>query len=140
MSTLSPARPDATPEPRSVRMTLLSRPLWLVLYFAGWTFIGLWLGSFSPLLGVAAAAGLLTANTVLPLWRMLRSLGVALREEEERRRALWRGALAVAALVALLTVVPVPDRSVAQGVVWLHEQAMLRAGTDGFVSMIGEVQ
>ncbi|MGN6738984.1 sensor histidine kinase [Dyella sp.] len=45
MSTLSPARPDAPPEPRSVRMTLLNRPLWLMLYFAGWTFIGLWLGT-----------------------------------------------------------------------------------------------
>lgn len=45
MSTLSPTRPDAPPEPRSVRMTLLSRPLLLVLYFAGWAFIGLWLGT-----------------------------------------------------------------------------------------------
>lgn len=45
MSTLSPVRPDAPPEPRSVRMTLLNRPLWLMLYFAGWTFIGLWLGT-----------------------------------------------------------------------------------------------
>ena len=45
MSTLSPARPDAPPEPRSVRMTLLSRLLCLMLYFAGWTFIGGWLGT-----------------------------------------------------------------------------------------------
>lgn len=114
---------------------------WLLGYApAAWIYrtvlsvvIGLWLGSFSPLLGLAAAAGLLTANTVLPLWRTLRLLGVALREDEERRGVVWRGALAVTALVLLLAVVPVPDRSVAQGVVWLPEQAMLRAGTDGFV-------
>lgn len=45
MSTLSPTRPDAPPEPRAVRMTLLTRGRWLALYFAGWTFIGLWLGT-----------------------------------------------------------------------------------------------
>ncbi|HET6432822.1 sensor histidine kinase [Dyella sp.] len=45
MSTHSQALPDATPEPRSVRMTLLTRPLLLMLYFAGWIFIGLWQGT-----------------------------------------------------------------------------------------------
>ena len=45
MSTHSEALPDATPEPRSVRMTLLTRPLLLILYFAGWAFVGGWLGT-----------------------------------------------------------------------------------------------
>lgn len=45
MSTHPEARPDATPEPRSVRMTLLTRPLLLALYFAGWAFVGGWLGT-----------------------------------------------------------------------------------------------
>ena len=45
MSTPHPSRPDAAPPPRSVRLTLLTRPLWLALYFAGWLGVGLWLGT-----------------------------------------------------------------------------------------------
>lgn len=45
MSTHPEPCSDPRPEPRSVRMTLLSRPLLLALYFAGWTFIGMWLGT-----------------------------------------------------------------------------------------------
>jgi putative peptide zinc metalloprotease protein len=32
-----------------------------------------------------------------------------------------------------LTVIPMPSKTVAEGVVWLPEEAQLRAGTDGFV-------
>lgn len=45
MSTPSQPQAAAQPQPRSVRITLLTRPTLLALYFAGWTFIGLWLGT-----------------------------------------------------------------------------------------------
>ena len=41
-------------------------------------------------------------------------------------------------VVVLIGVIPVPFSTLAQGVVWIPEQAQLRAGTDGFiVSMEG---
>ncbi|OZB60697.1 MAG: hypothetical protein B7X39_09205 [Lysobacterales bacterium 14-68-21] len=36
---------SAAPTERPLRLILLSRPRWLLAYFAGWTFIGLWLGT-----------------------------------------------------------------------------------------------
>jgi putative peptide zinc metalloprotease protein len=114
---------------------------WLLLYAPlSWTYrmvlsivIGLWLGSFSALLGAAALGLLLTANSLLPLWRMLQMLGVGLREEKERRTAWLRAVGVIAGIVGLVTLVPLPLHSVAEGVVWLPERAQLRAGTDGFV-------
>ena len=116
--------------------------IWLMLYApASWLYrvvlsivIGLWLGSFSALLGVVALVVLLTANSVLPLWRILQALGLGLREERQRRRAWLRAAVVGGTLVALVALVPVPMSSVAQGVVWLPEHAQLRAGTDGFIT------
>jgi putative peptide zinc metalloprotease protein len=64
--------------------------------------------------------------------KALKSLS-ALPATQERRGSVY-GTLAatVIALVLLLAVVPVPFRTQAEGVVWLPEQAIVRAGAPGF--------
>ncbi|KQP44263.1 hypothetical protein [Pseudorhodoferax sp. Leaf274] len=118
--------------------------VWLQLYAPlSWTYrvvlsvvVGLWLGGFSAALGAAALALLLGANILVPLRGMLQMLGLSTREDAERRRAWLRASLVGAALAAFATLVPLPQSSVAEGVVWLPENAQLRAGTDGFIAAL----
>ena len=84
---------------------------------------------------VGAAMALLTAwqALVLPLWKAWRHVAegasLARRRGPARRRSF---ALAVAG-VALLGLLPLPFHSVHQGVVWLPDEAIVRAQTAGLV-------
>jgi len=53
-----------------------------------------------------------------------------------RRRAVAVTLGATAGLAALLVAVPMPYHSHAEGVIWLSEQAMVRAGANGFVDRL----
>jgi putative peptide zinc metalloprotease protein len=53
----------------------------------------------------------------------------------KRGRSIFRGVL-LAAVLGALAFIPVPDRVVAQGVVWLPDDAAVRARTSGFISEI----
>lgn len=90
--------------------------------------VALWIGGFSSLLGLAAGGLMLGATLVKPLWMGLKAL------HARPGAAPWLrvGAL-VAGLLALLCW-PLPHRTLAQGVVWPSERALIRAGTDGFVA------
>ena len=114
---------------------------WLLFYApASWLYrVGLsvaivgWVGSWSMVLGVLAGVAMLGALLVMPVitfWRRL--LRLALPDVQRRRALRAAGALCVGCVV-LIGVVPLPFSSVAQGVVWVPEQAQLRTGTDGFV-------
>ena len=114
---------------------------WLLFYApASWLYrVGLsvaivgWVGSWSMVLGVLAGVAMLGALLVMPVitfWRRL--LRLALPDVQRRRALRAAGALCVGCVV-LVGVVPLPFSSVAQGVVWVPEQAQLRTGTDGFV-------
>ena len=114
---------------------------WLICYApASWVYrVGLsiaivgWIGSWSMVLGTLAGALAVIAligKPVLGFWRGL--LRMALPERQRRRALRIAGVLSVA-VVALVGVVPVPFSTLAQGVVWIPEQAQLRAGTDGFI-------
>jgi putative peptide zinc metalloprotease protein len=84
-------------------------------------------------LGVLAGVAMLGALLVMPVvtfWRRL--LRLALPDAQRRRALRAAGALCVGCVV-LVGVVPLPFSSVAQGVVWVPEQAQLRTGTDGFL-------
>jgi putative peptide zinc metalloprotease protein len=94
----------------------------IALFIAGEFFI----------IGVLLAIWGLIAMTVVPLLRWLRQLAASPRMRKYRERASWIAAGA-AALVLLLFVVPMPFRSEAEGVIWLSEQSMVRAGGNGFV-------
>nr|WP_315189667.1 biotin/lipoyl-binding protein [uncultured Albidiferax sp.] len=98
--------------------------------------VGLWVGSFSALVGFFVGLMMLIANMGLPLWRILQMLRSATSEDGMRHRAAWRAAALAMVLVGLLGWLPVPDRTVAEGVVWLPEQAQIRANTDGFIKVL----
>ncbi len=95
-----------------------------------------WLGSVSVLLGAGIALYLAWGLVVMPLagaWRWLHGAALA----DAQRRAARRRVFAAAAVVVLAVgAVPLPFASVAQGVVWLPEQALVRAETEGFIDTI----
>jgi putative peptide zinc metalloprotease protein len=114
---------------------------WLVVYAPlSWVYrfglsiaVGLWLGGFSALLGLLTGTLMLGANVGLPLWRMGAALLRAGADEANRRHMALRASVVCAALVGLVFFLPLPFRTQAEGVVWLPEQAQVRAETDGFV-------
>ncbi|KQQ94886.1 biotin/lipoyl-binding protein [Massilia sp. Leaf139] len=95
----------------------------VILFVAGAWFI------FGVLLALWSAIGLF----VVPLWKGARHLleSPTLHGRRERAVRLTLGTLAL--LAVLLGVVPAPLLTRAEGVVWLPDEAMLRAGVDGYV-------
>jgi putative peptide zinc metalloprotease protein len=95
--------------------------------------IALFIGTRFFFFGVVLALWAVLMMAVMPLAKALKSLH-GLPATQERRGAVY-GTLALtvaAVLVLLLAVVPVPLRTQAEGVVWLPEQAIVRAGAPGF--------
>jgi putative peptide zinc metalloprotease protein len=92
-----------------------------------------WCGSYSFWLGMLAGALVLFTMVVKPVGRAVEFLRKAPQLARTRSRSYAVGSAAAAAVLALLFVVPVPFATVAQGVVWLPEQARVRAETGGFV-------
>lgn len=118
---------------------------WLVGYApASWLYravlsiaIAGWVGSLSTLLGLlvgCALAFLLLGKPLLGFWRNLLQMHLP---EAEGRRARHIAAGMTLAGIMLVTVLPLPFATVAPGVVWIPEQARLRAGTDGFITAFG---
>jgi putative peptide zinc metalloprotease protein len=98
----------------------------IVLYIAGeWFFIG-----------VALAIWGAISMLVWPVGKLLTYLWSLPRATRIRRRAIVATALLVMALSSLLFVVPMPFRIQSEGVVWLPEEAHVRAGADGFVRSV----
>ena len=87
-------------------------------------------------------AGLLLAAWALAggvVWPVLKAAKAIATQPQYTSRALRVGAglaATAAAVAAVLFVVPLPYHTQAEGVVWLPEQALLRAGADGFVSRV----
>lgn len=88
------------------------------------------------LLGVVFAV--LTAGTwfVLPLGKGVNYLCTSRRIRRVRGRAVAVSMAVVAGLVAVLALVPVPFRTRAEGVVWIPDEAFVRAEVDGFVTRV----
>ncbi|MFT3800953.1 MAG: biotin/lipoyl-binding protein [Burkholderiaceae bacterium] len=143
---------------RALRMLLgirVSGPLapaaretpWLWLYApAAWTYraalcawVTLWLGGIYAPLGIATALAAIFGLLVKPIagWLRAASAHANDRRQDWRARLRLAAAVAVAALIALG--VPLPDRVVATGIVWVPEPAQLRAGDDGFVVRVAAV-
>ena len=98
--------------------------------------IALFIASRFFVVGVLLAGWALVAMAVLPIVRGLRHLTGSPRLRRHRRRALAVTLGATAGLAALLVAVPMPYHSHAEGVIWLSEQAMVRAGANGFVDQL----
>lgn len=88
------------------------------------------------------AAGMLLAFWSLvmalgiPLWRGLARLGQLVGGADARPASRRAALVMVAALLLLLFVVPLPHHTQADGVLWLPDKAVLRAGQAGFVERI----
>jgi putative peptide zinc metalloprotease protein len=89
-------------------------------------------------------------GVLLALWGIIASLGVPIYKginalmtgpQYAARATRIRSVLAsfVLGLLLLLFVLPLPRHSEAEGVVWLPEQALLRAGGNGFISQVTAV-
>jgi putative peptide zinc metalloprotease protein len=98
--------------------------VFIVLYIAAeWFFIGVMLA----LWGAVAMFG-------MPLGRVGRYLARLPRAGGARRRAYSLTAATLGLALILLFAIPAPMRLLAEGVVWLPEEADVRAGSDGFVA------
>jgi putative peptide zinc metalloprotease protein len=116
--------------------------IWLELYAPlSWFYriglacaILLWAGSHSFVLGtlllVLVGAQLLAA----PLRLLRNGFGPGASGRPARIRAAAALVLVAIALTGLLVLVPMPFAALAQGVVWLPENAQVRAQVDGFVA------
>jgi putative peptide zinc metalloprotease protein len=92
-----------------------------------------WCGSYSFWLGMLGAALVLVTMVIKPVGRAIEFLRKAPQLARNRSRSYAVGGAAAAAVLIALFVIPVPFATVAQGVVWLPEQARVRAETGGFV-------
>lgn len=119
-----------------------SESLWFLFYGLASTIyrlfvtiaIALFIGTRFFFVGVVLALWSGTMMAVMPIVRVLRRLQARPSLRERRGRvALIGGALATVVLL-LIVLVPAPMRVQAEGVVWLPEQATLRAGANGFFS------
>lgn len=95
----------------------------IILFVAGEFFI------FGVLLAIWSAVGLL----LVPLWKAGKHLLESPTLHRRRTYALRFTVGSIAALFLFLAAVPMPLRTQAEGVVWLPDQAMVRAGVNGYV-------
>jgi putative peptide zinc metalloprotease protein len=70
---------------------------------------------------------------LLPLWKAISFIFFNPGLHHRRTRAIAVSAILVSVLAGVLFLLPVPLRTQVEGVVWLPEQSIVRAGTDGFV-------
>jgi putative peptide zinc metalloprotease protein len=116
---------------------------WMVLYAPlAWgyrLYLGLqmmlWAAAKSALLGLLFAAAFVGLMLMGPL-RVMARFARQLRHSSDRPRTRLAVAGIAAALFLAAVVLPLPFGTTAQAVVWLPEQAQVRAGTEGFVQQI----
>jgi putative peptide zinc metalloprotease protein len=111
----------------------------VLAYAYRWFIAGLiilWAGHFSLWTGVLAAAVIAATMVFKPLTGLWRFLVSAPQIARTRTRSMTVAGGIATAVFILLCVVPFPFVTRAEGVVWLPEQARIRAGTDGFVTEV----
>jgi putative peptide zinc metalloprotease protein len=86
--------------------------------------------------GVALAIWTCLTQIVLPLLKGARFVLTSAQLKNNRRRAVVGAFGGGALLLLFLCAVPMPLSTHAQGVIWLPEQAQIRAGADGFVEEV----
>jgi putative peptide zinc metalloprotease protein len=98
----------------------------IVLFIAGKFFV----------IGVLLAIWAIATQVLLPVGKSLSFLvnGASLRRQ--RGRAVLTSALLVAGLAALVFLAPFPSWTRTEGVIWVPEEAQVRAGADGFIDRL----
>jgi len=87
-------------------------------------------------IGIILALWSLATSIVMPVYKAFKYVFTNPQLQKQRRRAvgLTMGALSAAAAIFLL--VPAPLYTVTEGVIWLPDSAIVRAGTDGFAQRL----
>lgn len=98
--------------------------------------IAFYVSAHAFVLGVAIACLSLFNALIKPAFKNLRHVVTAPKLRKVRRRAVGITFGTIAALVGALLLVPVPLRTEAEGVVWLPDEAHVRARTSGFVETV----
>jgi putative peptide zinc metalloprotease protein len=117
---------------------------WFVIYTIAaffyriliYTSIILFIASKFFIIGILIACWGLVNMFVVPLGKGLRFLLTSPRLRRKRIWAVLVSGLVLAGVVALVTLVPVPLGTRAEGVIWIPEDAFVRAGTEGFVERL----
>ena len=86
--------------------------------------------------GVLLAIWAVATQILMPVGKVLYFLATSPVIRRQRGRAVAASAALVAVLLALLFALPIPNWTRAQGVVWVPEEAQVRAGTEGFVARL----
>ena len=95
--------------------------------------IALFIASRFFVIGVILAIWAVIVMAAVPLVKGVRYLLESPALHVQRRRAIAITAVITIFLIVFLFFVPVPFRSSAEGVIWFSDEAMVRAGANGFV-------
>ena len=95
--------------------------------------IAIFIASHFFVIGVILAAWAVIVMAMVPLIKGMRYLLVSPALHVQRRRAIAISTGILAAIMVFLFVIPLPFRSNAEGVIWFSDDAMVRAGANGFV-------
>jgi putative peptide zinc metalloprotease protein len=98
--------------------------------------IALFIGSQFFFVGVVLAMWSVATMIGLPIVRAVRQFHERPALRERRPTVVVVGGALLALLVAAIGLLPVPFRTQAEGVLWLPEQALVRAGANGFVARV----
>ncbi|WP_404710691.1 HlyD family efflux transporter periplasmic adaptor subunit [Sphingomonas sp. MMS24-J13] len=98
--------------------------------------IALYIANEYLIVGVVMALWSIASGVVLPIWRAIRNLATNPKYGRSRPQTIRRVALIVGGAALFLIVVPMPLHTRAEGVVWLPESAIVRAGADGFIDRL----
>ncbi len=101
--------------------------LWVIIVFLVDT---LWV------VGVLLALWMVLMQIIVPLGKGLVFVVHNPLLDKQRSRVVFICISIISIVSLLLTVVPVPSSTLAQGVVWLPDDARIRAGTDGFIKRV----
>jgi putative peptide zinc metalloprotease protein len=127
------AAPGPVPARGEARWLVAYAPVsWLYRAMLSVWIVG-WLGSIQAWMGYAAALAFGWALLGAPLVHWARCLLAPTMPHASRRRAQWRIGVVALVLAGVAGTVPIPQVTNAQGLVWLPENAWIRAETDGFV-------
>ncbi len=133
----------STPPPQAHRHTPGERAWFLFYAPAAFAYrmvvmlaIALFLAQEYFVIGMALAIWALATGLVMPIFKALKHVVANPRLRRHRPRALAITFGAIAALAGLVMLVPAPLHTAAQGVIWLPEAAIIRAGSDGTLTRL----